>query len=167
MTSSSDAVDLDDVTNAVLSASRALVAVAARSLAAVGDTVSLPQFRALVVLAQRGRVTVSGLAEELGVHSSSATRLVDRLATADLVRREQSSSDRREVELVLTDLGRDVVSRVFEHRRRDISRIVSAVPEEQRRAIVAGLDSFSEAAGEVPAQAWSFGWGLGTGAASS
>jgi len=38
----------------VLAASRALVAVAARSLAAAGDEVTLPQYRALVVLAARG-----------------------------------------------------------------------------------------------------------------
>jgi hypothetical protein len=37
-----------------LAASRALVAVAARSLAAAGDEVTLPQYRALVVLAAQG-----------------------------------------------------------------------------------------------------------------
>ena len=43
----------DSLTDALLTASRALVAVAARSLAAVDDDVTLPQYRALVVLASQ------------------------------------------------------------------------------------------------------------------
>src|SRR5581483_6644937 len=42
--------EVDDVVDAVLRASRVLVSVAARSLAGVSDTVTLPQYRALVVL---------------------------------------------------------------------------------------------------------------------
>ena len=44
----------DELVDTVLAASRALVAVAARSLAAAGDEVTLPQYRALVVLAAQG-----------------------------------------------------------------------------------------------------------------
>ena len=44
----------DELVDTVLAASRALVAVAARSLAAAGDEVTLPQYRALVVLAAHG-----------------------------------------------------------------------------------------------------------------
>ncbi|CAM5308255.1 hypothetical protein SBADM41S_12362 [Streptomyces badius] len=42
--------DVDAVTEAVLTASRLLVAVSARSLAEVEERVTLPQFRMLVVL---------------------------------------------------------------------------------------------------------------------
>ncbi len=44
----------DELVDTVLAASRALVAVAARSLAAAGDEVTLPQYRALVVRAAKG-----------------------------------------------------------------------------------------------------------------
>ena len=46
--------EVEAVTDAVLTASRALVGVAARSLAVVDADVTLPQYRALVVLAARG-----------------------------------------------------------------------------------------------------------------
>ena len=42
--------ELEALTDVVLVASRALIAVASRSIAAVDDKVTLPQFRALVVL---------------------------------------------------------------------------------------------------------------------
>ncbi len=44
----------DHLVDAVLSASRVLVAIAARSLADVGEEVTLTQYRSLVVLASRG-----------------------------------------------------------------------------------------------------------------
>ena len=47
--------DVDDLTDAVLTASRLLVAVSARSLAAVEETLTLPQLRMVVLLDSRGR----------------------------------------------------------------------------------------------------------------
>ena len=76
------------MTEAVLTASRALVAVAARSLATAAATeVTLPQYRALVVLAAQGPLRVGDLAEALGIHPSTTTRLCDRLVERKLVRR--------------------------------------------------------------------------------
>jgi DNA-binding MarR family transcriptional regulator len=53
--------------------------VAARSIAQVDDTVTLPRYRALVALAAHGLLNMGAVAEELGVHSSTATRMCDRL----------------------------------------------------------------------------------------
>ena len=69
----------DEVVDAVLRASRVLVAVAVRSLAEVDDDVTLPQYRALVVLASRGPQRPTELADALAVHPSTITRLCDRL----------------------------------------------------------------------------------------
>jgi hypothetical protein len=49
-----DQTERDAVVDAVLSASRVLVAVAARSLAEMPGEVTLTQYRSLVVLASRG-----------------------------------------------------------------------------------------------------------------
>ena len=57
----------EPVVDAVLTASRVLVAVAARSLAEVADEVTLTQYRSLVVLASRGPQSGAALAEELAV----------------------------------------------------------------------------------------------------
>ncbi|HEY2215680.1 MAG TPA: hypothetical protein VGH31_11530, partial [Acidimicrobiales bacterium] len=53
----------DSMVDAVLSASRVLVAIAARSLADAGEEVTLTQYRSLVVLASRGPQGVAELAE--------------------------------------------------------------------------------------------------------
>src|ERR1700755_3132100 len=71
--------DNDEVVDAVLAASRPLVAVAARSLATVAEDVTLAQYRVLIELAARGPQRVADLATALGVDRSTATRMCDRL----------------------------------------------------------------------------------------
>ena len=142
--------DLDDVTDAVLMASRVLVAVASRSIAAVDGTVTLPQFRALVVLDHADR-TVGELAHELRVQPSTATRLCDRLVAKDLVSRAVDPANRREVTITLSPPGRRLVHAATARRRREIAAIMEHVPRRQRAAIVRALNAFRAAAGEEPA----------------
>jgi DNA-binding MarR family transcriptional regulator len=148
----------DAVVDAVLHASRALVAVAARSVAAVDQSLTLPQFRALVVLAGRGAQTVGALADELGVHSSTATRMCDRLERRGLIARHTSEHSRREVTVRLAAPGQTLLNRVTAVRRRAIGDVVRRVPRPLRPAMVQGLRAFAQAAGEVPDQAWAAGW---------
>ena len=97
--------ELQDVVTAILTASRVLVGVSARSLADVEDTVTLTQFRTLVVLNSHGMINLNRLADLLGVNSSTAMRMIDRLLAAELVTREDNPTNRREVLLDLTDQG--------------------------------------------------------------
>jgi DNA-binding MarR family transcriptional regulator len=150
--------DIEDVVESVLRASRALVAVAARSIAGVDGAVTLPQFRMLVTLAARGPLNVRSLAEELGVHPSTASRMCDRLVDRRLIGREMSATSRREVTVRLTPAGSRLLTRVTTIRRREILAIVAKVPAPLRPAMVGALQAFSDAAGEVPDQAWTAGW---------
>jgi DNA-binding MarR family transcriptional regulator len=154
------ASDPDEVVDAVLGASRALVAVAARSLATVADDVTLAQYRVLVVLASRGPQRLADLATALTVDRSTATRMCDRLVRKRLVARRRGTEDRRVVRISLTDAGADLVSEVSRRRRREIGRIVRRMPPAGRVAVVDALQAFAEAAGEVPEQDWSLGWGI-------
>lgn len=53
-----------------------------------------------------GRLRMHELADSLLLSRSAATRFVDRMETADLVKRVQCPSDRRGLELVMTESGR-------------------------------------------------------------
>jgi DNA-binding MarR family transcriptional regulator len=150
----------DAVVDAVLSASRVLVAIAARSLAEVADEVTLTQYRSLVVLASRGPQSVVALAEAVAVTPPTVSRLCDRLVRKGLVRRREDARDRRAVRLVLTRAGRELVDAVTVRRRAEIARLLDAVPLDTQRSIVTTLALLAEAAGEVPEQDWSTGWDL-------
>jgi DNA-binding MarR family transcriptional regulator len=144
----------DDVVDAVLRASRVLVSVAVRSLAAVDHDVTLPQYRALVVLASRGPQRPTELAEALAVHPSTITRLCDRLVAKQLVHRGESPANRREVSIELTAKGRRLVDAVTARRRREIATIVANIPARERSATVHALHALGEAAGEPSDAAW-------------
>ncbi|MFD5034346.1 MarR family winged helix-turn-helix transcriptional regulator [Streptomyces sp. NPDC058220] len=155
--------DVDAVTHAVLTASRLLVAVSTRSLAAVADRVTLPQFRLLMVLATHGDAKLVELAERLGVNPSTAMRMLDRLIAAGLATRQSNPDNRRETMLRLTPEGDRLVEDVSAARHREISEIVERLTPEQRSALVGALTAFTEAGGEpvVPdddSEPYPLGW---------
>lgn len=59
-----------------------------------------------------GDVTSAGLARDLGIDPAAVTRALDRLEAKGMLRRERSTTDRRVVQLELTDAGRAVASQV-------------------------------------------------------
>ncbi|PNG22504.1 MarR family winged helix-turn-helix transcriptional regulator [Streptomyces cahuitamycinicus] len=146
--------DVDLVTRSVLTASRLLVGISARSLAAVEERVTLPQFRMLVVLFTRGATKLVTLADLLQVAPSTAMRMVDRLIAAGLADRQSNPGNRRETLLQLTEEGRRTVADVTARRRGAIAEIVERLTPTQRLALIEALAAFNEAGGEplAPAQ---------------
>jgi DNA-binding MarR family transcriptional regulator len=147
-----------DPVQALMLASRAFVGLTARSLAAVDDDVTLPQFRALVVLAVRGARRSTDIADELQVIPSTATRMLDRLTRKGLVRRTRSTSDRRAVQVRVTAAGRQIVDQVMDRRRADLHGIVEATSSLWRPEVITALTAFAEAVGETDDQEWWLGW---------
>lgn len=150
-TSIHDAPGGDEFVTALLTASRALVGVSARSLADVEETVTIAQFRVLVVLKTHGRTTLRQLATRLGVNASTAQRQVDRLVREGLVDRRENPDDRREVAIALTRQGAGLVDTVTARRRDAIARIVRDIPSSDRSALIAALEAFATAANEPTA----------------
>ena len=134
-----------------LTASRALLGLVARSLAGVSDTVTLPQFRVLVLLATRGPARMGDLAQLLGVHQSSFSRTADRLEAAGLLVREQSPGSRREVVVSATGRGLQIVEDVTEARRREIAQVLAGLSPREQEKVAAGFELFALAAGEPSA----------------
>jgi DNA-binding MarR family transcriptional regulator len=88
--------------------------------------------------------------------------LCDRLVRKGLVQRGYRESSRREVEVALTPDGKKLVDRVRGKRRREIAKVVGAVPSATWVSIVDALNAFAAAAapGDAASQAWSSGWEL-------
>lgn len=70
-----------------------------------------PQLWALKTLYHRGPLSAGALAEALVVHQSSVSVLIARLERRRLVRRVRRRSDRRFVEIALTDAGQTLAQR--------------------------------------------------------
>ena len=153
-----DEAGLDGATDQTLLATRVLVGVAARSLSAIDGDVTLPQYRALVLLASRGDQNAGALADALGIHASTATRLCDRLLAKGLIIRASTPENRREVTVALSPSGRALVGGVTDSRRREIREIVARLEPADRRTLIAAFEAFADAAGEIPDEGWKLGW---------
>jgi DNA-binding MarR family transcriptional regulator len=136
------------ITDAVLTASRLLVSLSARSIAGVDESITIPQFRVLVVLDTLGPLNLAALAHHLGVRPSTMTRMVDRLVQAGLSSREPSPTTRREFSIELTPHGRAIVGEVTDRRRREIGAVVQRMPPHHRSGLVRALSVFTEAGGD-------------------
>jgi MarR family transcriptional regulator, 2-MHQ and catechol-resistance regulon repressor len=93
-----------------------------------GFGLPLPRFELLLRLARSPgeELTMSALADQLGVTSGGATRLVDKVAADGLVARRPCTEDRRVHHVQLTDAGRELLSRVLEAHREDLERELTA-----------------------------------------
>jgi len=144
--------------DALLAASRVLVALSVRSLADVEQLVTLTQLRALVVIAANGAANLSALADAMGVHASNASRTAEQLVVHRLLARAEDPTDRRHVVLDLTPRGRRVVQAVLNRRRELVTELLVTVGDADREALIAPLRAVVAAAGDVPAlDIWSAG----------
>ena len=93
------------------------------------------QLTALGVLAEED-MRMSELAAKLGVAESTATRLIDRLEGAKLVRRRASQPDRRCVVAELTASGRRLADELEAGRRQFLAEVLATLPADERRELV-------------------------------
>jgi DNA-binding MarR family transcriptional regulator len=94
---------------ALYAASRALTNLYRPVLDALGIT--YPQYLVLMVLWERGTVTVKQLGAALDLDSGTLSPLVKRLESAGFVRRERSAEDERSVLVHLTGAGAELRGR--------------------------------------------------------
>lgn len=140
---------VDGLADSLLVASRLLVAISARSIALVDETITFPQFRTLMILFNEGPINLATLAQLLGVQPSTTGRMVDRLVDAGLIDRRAHPRSRRELVVELTGHGKAVVRQVTARRRAEIAEVVRKMPARERRGLVRALNAFT-AAGEEP-----------------
>jgi|SRR5690348_15067612 len=147
--------------DALMATARMLVSLTARSLAEVDASVTLPQYRTLVILAGSGPRRIIDLAADLNVQPSTATRMCDRLARKGFVEREARADDRRVVWVVLKDAGRELVGTMMERRRAYLADLVASVELRDPSVVPALVDvmqALASAAGEVSEADWQTQW---------
>ncbi|MGW5050077.1 MarR family transcriptional regulator [Actinokineospora sp. NPDC004072] len=124
-------------------AALALGLVLTRANTAIYPKVPALQLRALHFAESAEPLTLTRLAALLNVLPSSASRLCDRLESAGLLRRRPGEQDRREVELLVTDEGHALLTRLRHDRRADLGRVLSNMTADGRAALLTGLREFT------------------------
>jgi len=103
----------------------------------------MPQFNLLRIL--RGQypkpATINLLIERMLDKTSNASRLVDKLEAKNLVTRKQCPNDRRTVDVLITQAGLDLLSRMDEE---DIYQAINNLTEPEARQLNLLLDKIRQ-----------------------
>jgi DNA-binding MarR family transcriptional regulator len=97
------------------------------------------QLRALTALGQTGGANLGTLAATMGVTVSTASRLVDRLVSADWVHRAPSPHNGREISLSLSAAGRSLLQRFDDGRLLRLREHLARLAPERQGPVVAAL----------------------------
>ena len=113
--------------------------------------VTMSQCVALELLLQQGAMTVRDMARDLGLDTSTVTRLVDVLVRDGMVRRARDEKrDRRRVFVSLTARGRSLAAKLERCADDYSERILKRIPPEMREDVVHTLRVLIEAIDDLP-----------------
>lgn len=73
------------------------------------------QWAPLMIISRGGNPTAASLARDLNTDTGAMTRMLDRLEAKGLLMRTRSATDRRVVELTLTEQGRELTTLIPHH----------------------------------------------------
>ena len=104
---------------------------------------TLPQMHTLEVLGIHGSMRMKELAEAMGITTGTLTVLVDRLEDKDCVRRIPHDTDRRSINVELTDPGCKLFQEHDRLHHRLTEELVAACSPEDREALLRCLTSMN------------------------
>lgn len=144
----SGAVD-EDFLRRLEAATRGLLALNVSALEQMEKRIGLAPLRALQSLERLGPSLVTELGDDLGLLSSTASRLSDRLADAGYITRRVCPTNRRATLLELTDAGCAVLDDLVALRLHDFGEVAKQMSEADRAALVRGAQAFTDACHEL------------------
>ena len=114
----------------------------------VTPRLSWPQLNALLAVERSQGINLGGLAAQLSMLLSSASRLCDRLVASGMVERVPGRADRREIAIYLTPSSRALLAELRRTRRRALSTTLERMSPPGRAALLRGLTEFAAAVDE-------------------
>jgi DNA-binding MarR family transcriptional regulator len=101
--------------------------------------ITMPQFKVMLFLWHARRARVGVLAENLGIHLSNVTGILDRLVDAGFVCREDDAEDRRLVVSRLTPKGEATLAHLYDSRAASIGERLTKLTPDELQALRTGL----------------------------
>jgi len=98
------------------------------------------QFRVLQIIGETGQATATAISSRMRVTQATVTSLVDKLVKHGMVNREKSETDRRQINILITDRGRDTISRAPDALQQRYVRKFEALEDWEQAQLVASLE---------------------------
>ncbi|KPA88912.1 MarR family winged helix-turn-helix transcriptional regulator [Pseudomonas asplenii] len=110
--------------------------------------ITAAQFKVLIIMAQFGVDSPAELCRHLSIDSGSMTRMLDRLEQKELLVRQRSEGDRRQVRLVLTEQGQALADRLPEIGADAMNELAGAITRDELQTLEDILKKILLAAGD-------------------
>lgn len=110
---------------------------------------SMSQIGALFQVRRRGTCTVGDLGESLGITTSAASQLVDRIVQQGLMQRSEDPSDRRVRQIALTAGGQEVLQGGIRARERWLADLADTLTASEKEAVVVTLNTLIDRAARL------------------
>ena len=101
------------------------------------------QKRILIILHEVGKITQRALTERLGIQPGSASEVIAKLESAELITRTPSESDRRTADIQLSDKGRELASQAVNQRRCRHEEMFSCLSEDEKMELLTLLEKIN------------------------
>lgn len=105
----------------------------------------------LLAFPNEADLSMNELSEQMGLASSTMTRMVDHLVRKGLVGRQHDEDDRRVVRVSLTSEGKRLRQELERERQQLMETVLEAIPEAERPVILRSLDKVASVIAQVMA----------------
>jgi DNA-binding MarR family transcriptional regulator len=105
---------------------------------------SVPQFRGLVFVNRNAGVSLSEVAEYIGLTLPSTSKLVDGLVKRGLLAREESAADRRKITLALTPEGCRVLDEAIGCTQQTLTDRLNRLDEAERVTLLQAMQILNQ-----------------------
>lgn len=102
------------------------------------------QKRILIVLQETGTITQRELTERLGIQPGSASEVIAKLEDAGNILRVPSESDRRTMDIALTEQGGILAETLMAQREKRHEEMFSCLSEEEKSSLLGLLEKINE-----------------------
>ncbi|MEO0729294.1 MAG: MarR family winged helix-turn-helix transcriptional regulator [Pseudomonadota bacterium] len=111
------------------------------------------QYAVLVTVSRHEGLSQTNLVEKTGIDRSTLADIIRRMLKKGLLQRRRTKEDARAYAVKLTDEGRQVLANAEPLADRVDERVLSVLPDEQRKQFLHDLNLIIEALGRVDARA--------------
>jgi DNA-binding MarR family transcriptional regulator len=105
-------------------------------------SISTSQVKTLFCIIENESISSKKLADIFDVTPANVTGIIDRLIEQGLVRRAESSQDRRVVFLEATQIGKKLIENLEQHVSKQSSKMLSGMSEDELAHLYLGLAAF-------------------------
>lgn len=94
------------------------------------------EFGVLELLYHKGEQPIQNIGKKILLASSSMTYVIDRLEEKELVTRTQGKTDRRVINIAITDKGRILMDEIFPLNKKDIEELFSVLESDELKTYI-------------------------------